>query len=221
MKSRPTMLKDDAYIKLENMIVTGELEPGRWVSEAELVKETRLGRASVRSAIQRLADQQLMSVFPSKGAQICPIDFKQQFRALEMRRVIERFLVVTATKRGSSEQKTRFSELAAGFYEAAKNEDLVAMTETDRQNFALTQEAADNPFATHAILSIKGLSRRFWVHHLEEHGKVSSMAKVHGDTAAAMSGTDEVVAEKAVIALVEYVEKFTLSVVGYSSAKCD
>jgi len=216
---QPMMMKDGAYIKLENMIVTGELEPGSWVSETELVKVSGFSRASVRSAIQRLADQDLIAVFPSKGAQIAPIDYTQQFRVLEIRRVVEDFLVRWATKRGTDEQKQKFSELEAGFKEAASNEDLVAMTEFDRQNFALMLKAADNPLAAKTMISVKGLSRRFWVHHLDKHGTVKEMATKHSAVAAGMAGDSEEDASKALNAMIDHVEAFTLSAVGYSNSK--
>jgi len=213
------MLKDGAYIKLENMIVTGELEPGSWVSETELVKVSGFSRASVRSAIQRLADQDLITVYPSRGAQIAPIDYTQQFRVLEIRRVIEDFLVRWATKRGSEEQKQKFSELEEGFKSAAADEDLIAMTEFDRQNFALMLKAADNPLADKTMISVKGLSRRFWVHHLDKHGTVREMATKHSAVAAGMAGISEDEASKALQAMIDHVEEFTLSAVGYSPPK--
>lgn len=217
--NQPIMMKDGAYIKLENMIVTGELEPGSWVSETELVKVSGFSRASVRSAIQRLADQDLIAVYPSKGAQIAPIDYTQQFRVLEIRRVVEDFLVRWATKRGTGEQKKKFSELEAGFKEAASNEDLVAMTEFDRQNFALMLKAADNPLAAKTMISVKGLSRRFWVHHLDKHGTVNEMATKHSAVAAGMAGESEEDASLALNAMIDHVEAFTLSAVGYSNPK--
>jgi DNA-binding GntR family transcriptional regulator len=218
-RERPKMLKDEAYVKIENLIVTGELEPGRWVSETELIKLSGFARASVRSAIQRLSDQDLIIVVPSRGAQIAPIDYTQQFRVLEIRRVIEDFFVRWATKRGSAEHKAEFAELAEGFRSAAANEDLVAMTEFDRRNFALMLKAADNAVAEKSMTSVKGLSRRFWVHFLNDHGTVREMADRHSDVAAGMAGKDEEVASKALQAMIDHVEEFTLSAIGYNPRK--
>ncbi|MGH1426955.1 MAG: GntR family transcriptional regulator [Arenicella sp.] len=214
-KEQPMMLKDSAYIKIENMIVTGELEPSRWVSETELVKLSGFSRASVRSAIQRLSDQELLAVFPSKGAQVCPIDYTQQFRALELRRVLEEFIVLRAMKRATKDQKKIFAEISSNLMNASKNADQDALTEYDRKHFMLTLEIADNHFATKPMLCIKGLSRRFWLHHVEEFGDIPKMAEVLSTVSQALAGDSEKEAKIAIHNLIDYIEEFTLSVVGY------
>jgi len=47
-------LANEAYIRLEEMIVTLELQPGSVFSEAELSRKIRIGRTPLREALQRL-----------------------------------------------------------------------------------------------------------------------------------------------------------------------
>lgn len=216
--SRPLKLRDEAFITLERMIVNGSLAPGQWVSETDLIEVSGHTRASVRSAIQKLADQELVSISPRRGAQICPIDFTKQFRALELRRVVERLIARSAAKRANDAQRSAFAEFERGFHEAAKTVDQKAMTELDSGNFALMLEAADNPFAARALRSVKGLSRRFWILHRNRHGDPVQMAVGHADVAAALAAGDVEAADRAVSRLVDYIEKFTLEVVGYSAS---
>lgn len=216
---KPLKLKDGAYITLENMIVTGELEPGRWVSEAELVTLSGFGRAPVRSAIQRLSDQELLSVFPSKGAQVCPIDYTKQFRALEVRRVLEEFLTLCAVKSATAAQKELFSEYSRELLTAAKNHDQAALTEYDRKNLSLVLQIADNEFAAKPMMSIKGLARRFWILNSEEFGSVAMLAKALSKVSAAIAMGSEDEARTAVNELIDYIEEFTLSVIGYQLRK--
>ena len=213
---RPLKLMDGAYNQLENMIVTGVLKPGQWVSETELIEASGFSRAPVRSAIQRLSDQQLIAVYPRRGAQICPLDYTQQFRALELRRVVERLLARSASKRADQKQREEFSALVEAFRAAAKTGDQTRMTELDSLLFALTLEAADNAFAAKAMTSVKGLSRRFWVLHQEAHGDTAKMANAHADVAEAIAADLPEKAEAAVDALIDYVEQFTLQVIGYN-----
>ncbi len=213
---QPLKLKDEAFITLERLIVTGELAPGQWVSETDLIEASGHKRASVRSAIQRLSDQGLISIFPRRGTQICPIDYTQQFRALELRRVVEKLISSSAAKRASDSQKATFAKISDDFREAALNADQTAMTELDLKNYSLMLQAADNTFASKAMTSVKGLSRRFWVLHQEKHGDVSQMADVHANVASAIASGKAEEAEKATSKVIDYVEKFTLEVVGYS-----
>ena len=113
-------MKDEAFRDLERMIVNGELEPGRWVSETDLIEASGHTRAPVRSAIQRLADQGLLTIVPRRGAQVCPIDHTEQFRALELRRVVEILVARSAAKRATPPQKHQFHLISLGFRDASK-----------------------------------------------------------------------------------------------------
>lgn len=216
---RPLKLMDGAYNQLENMIVTGVLKPGQWVSETELIELSGFSRAPVRSAIQRLSDQQLIAVYPRRGAQVCPLDYTQQFRALELRRVVERLLARSASKRADQRQRAEFEAIAKSFRAAAKTGDQTRMTELDSLLFTQILEAADNAFASKAMTSVKGLSRRFWVLHQEAHGDTAMMANSHAEVAEAISANQADTAEAAVDALIDYVEQFTLQVIGYNPIK--
>lgn len=218
-KLEPVHLKDEAFHDLERMIVNGQLAPGQWVSETDLIDLSGHTRAPIRSAIQRLADEGLLKIVPRRGAQVCPIDHKEQFRALELRRVVESLVAKSAAKRASPAQRTRFEEIAQGFQAATKTGDQTAMTELDAVCFGLIIEAADNRFAARALTSVKGLSRRFWVLNQEQHGDTRRMAASHAALAQAVAEGDEEGAEIAVSALIDYVEEFTLEVVGFSHPK--
>lgn len=211
---RPLKLMDGAFIQLENMIVTGVLKPGQWVSETELIEISGFSRAPVRSAIQRLSGQQLIAVYPRRGTQVCPLDYTLQFRALELRRVVERLLARSASERADQGQRKEFAALAESFRTVAKRGDHARMAELDSLMFAQTLEAADNAFASKAMTSVKGLSRRFWVLHQKEHGDTARMANSHAEVGEAISAGLADRAEAAADALIDYVEEFTLQVTG-------
>ena len=209
-------MKDEAFRDLERMIVNGELAPGRWVSETDLIEVSGHTRAPVRSAIQRLADEGLLTIVPRRGAQVCPIDHTEQFRALELRRAVETLVARSAAKRATPQQKDRLRNLAKRFLKAASERSQEQMTELDAECFELLIKASDNRFAARALTSVKGLSRRFWVIHQEQYGDLMRMATAHAKVAQAVSEGDEEAAAAAVSAVVDYVEEFTLEVVGFS-----
>ncbi|GAA0415483.1 GntR family transcriptional regulator [Cocleimonas flava] len=209
-------MRDEALVDLERMIVNGLLEPGQWVSETYLIEVSGHSRASVRSAIQRLSDQGLLNIIPRRGAQVCPIDYTQQFRSLELRRAVETLVAKSAAKRASAKQREKFSEIANGFRLASQTKQQQVMTELDSEFFALMLRAADNSFAARALTSVKGLTRRFWVLHQEQYGDFGQMANTLADIADAISKSDQDLAEAAVGKLIDYVEKFTLEVVGFN-----
>ena len=212
-------LKDEAFRDLERMIVNGDLAPGRWVSETDLVEVSGHTRAPIRSAIQRLSDEGLLRIVARRGAQVCPIDHTEQFRSLELRRVVERLVARSAAERASNAQRSELLDLAEGISAAGKSGDQARMTELDARSYELLINAADNQFAARALTSVKGLSRRFWVLNQERYGDLRRMSTAHAAVAAAAGRGDADAAEIAVDNLVDYVEEFTLAVVGFRSAK--
>ena len=212
-------LKDKAFRVLELMIVNGTLKPGQWVSESDLMEISGHTRAPVRSAIQRLADETLLKIVPRRGAQICPIEYTEQFRALELRRVVERFAAKSAAKRATPDQREKFAALAKQFRKLSTTDDQDMMTELDTECFSLLIIASDNKFAARALTSVKGLSRRFWILHQQQYGNMKRISAAHAAVAQAISEGDEAGADKAVSELIDYVEEFTLEVVGFNPAR--
>ncbi len=212
-------LKDKAFRDLELMIVNGTLKPGQWVSESDLMQISGHTRAPVRSAIQRLADEALLSIVPRRGAQICPIEYTEQFRALELRRVVERLAAKSAAKRATADQRKKFAALAKEFRKLSVPDDQDMMTELDTQCFSLLIIASDNKFLARALTSVKGLSRRFWILHQQQYGNIKRISAAHAAVAQAISEGDEAGADKAVSELIDYVEEFTLEVVGFNPAR--
>ena len=144
------------------------------------------------------------------------MDITLQFRAQELRRVVEGLLARCAAERANDAQRAEFAEIAKTFYERSGDRDAVSMMDLDIRHHTLMSAAADNTYAAKAMHSIKGVSRRFWLLHYEKHGDVKRMANLHRGVAAAIAegcGDD---AEAAVSELVDYVEEFTLKVVGFT-----
>lgn len=180
------------------------------------MKASGHSRASVRHAVQRLQDQGLILIVPRKGARICPVDVTLQLRAQELRRVVEGLLARCAAERASSDQRAQFTEIAEAFADRSQDLDAIRMMDLDILQHTLMGEAADNSYATKAMQSVKGVSRRFWLLNYERHGDIARMARLHRTVADAIASGDGGAAEAAVRDLVDYVEEFTLKVVGFT-----
>ncbi|HZD26942.1 MAG TPA: GntR family transcriptional regulator, partial [Alphaproteobacteria bacterium] len=59
-------LAHQAYLALEQRIVTGRLAPGLWLTEAEIGQQLGLGRTPVREALQRLALEHMVEIVPRR-----------------------------------------------------------------------------------------------------------------------------------------------------------
>jgi DNA-binding GntR family transcriptional regulator len=189
--------------------VTLKLAPGAVVSETELSERLGIGRTPIREALQRLAREGLVTIFPRKGILVSEINVKSQLRLLEVRRELERLISRSAARRATEEEREHFRRLAANFEKSAKANDDVAFMRTDREFNTLQAAATHNEFAIGAMSLMHGLSRRFWYIHYKQAADMPLTAKLHADIARAIAAQDEARAAKATDRLLDVIEKFT------------
>jgi len=206
-------LTDRAYGEIEEMIITLRLAPGSPISESELSAHLGIGRTPIREALQRLARERLVSIFPRRGIIVTEINVASQLRLLEVRRELERLIARSAARRATDDERDRFRALAAAFEAAAKANDDVTFMRIDRDFNVLCSAASHNEFAAGAMSLMHSLSRRFWYLHYKQVADMPLTAKLHADIARAIAAGDEERAAKASDRLLNLIEKFTRSTV--------
>ena len=206
-------LTDRAYAEIEEMIITLRLAPGSAISESELSAHLGIGRTPIREALQRLARERLVSIFPRRGIIVTEINVASQLRLLEVRRELERLIARSAARRATDDERDRFRAIAAAFEAAAKANDDVTFMRIDRDFNVLCSAASHNEFAAGAMSLMHSLSRRFWYLHYKQAADMPLTAKLHADIARAIAAGDEERAAKASDRLLNLIEKFTRSTV--------
>lgn len=206
-------LTDQAYAKLEELIVTLRLAPGEIVSEAALSRQLRIGRTPIREALHRLARERLVNILPRRGITVSEINVGAQLRLLEVRREIERLVARSAARRASDAERTQFADLGKAFEAAARTDDATAFMRTDRTFNDLCLVAAHNEYAAGTMLLMNSLSRRFWFIHYQQAADMPLAAKLHAAVARAIAKGDAKAAAAASDRLLDYIEAFTRSTV--------
>jgi DNA-binding GntR family transcriptional regulator len=210
----PQTLTEQAYYRLEEMIVTLELAPGAILSEQALSADLGIGRTPIREALQRLSREGLVMVLPRKAIIVTETDPKRQLLVLEVRREIERLLARACAERATDAERRRFAEIADGMEDAASKNDDIAFMRLDRELNALLAEAAHNEYASRAMRSLNGHSRRFWYLHYKEAADLPKCARLHADEARAIAKGNPTRAAAASDKLIDYNESFTRATVG-------
>lgn len=88
-KTRPVPKAEQIYWLLRQAIVHLEMQPGAVISEKELCAEFGVSRTPVREALQRLADEGLVDIFPHSGTYVSRISFKVAEEGFVIRRALE------------------------------------------------------------------------------------------------------------------------------------
>jgi DNA-binding GntR family transcriptional regulator len=212
LASRVASLTDEAYVQLEERIVTLQLRPGDLVTETTLVEMIGLGRTPVREALQRLAREGMVAILPRKGLRVSESDPGQQLLVLEVRRELEGLLARLAAQRATAAERQAFHDIADGMDVAANAADDLTFMRCDREHNLLLTVAAHNEYASSAMRLINGHSRRFWFQHHKVQGDLPLCARLHAEQARAIASGDIAAGAAATNRLIDYTVAFTRAV---------
>jgi len=202
-------LTEQAYRRLEEMIVTLELEPGQVLSEMPLAERLGIGRTPIREALQRLAREGLVVILPRRGVLVSEINVRRQLELLKVRREVERLMARLAANRGKQAERDAFLALSSDMERTAADEDNVGFMRLDREFNSRLASACRNEFAMKAMTLMQGLSRRFWYMHYMETLDLPRCARLHAATAEAVGKGLVDDAAEASDRLIDYLEEFT------------
>lgn len=180
-------LAEKAYRLLEAQLVTLALAPGDLIAEKDLVDRVGIGRTPVREAIQRLSAEGLLQVLPRKGLMVTPVLRSDLLRIIEVRRVLERLMVVKAAERATPDQRQAL-HILGGHLESAEN-DLEHFFRLDQRLDELLEAACHNRFLVKALTAMHSQCRRLWYLHRERLDLIVS-ARLHGGLARAVADRD-------------------------------
>lgn len=202
---------EEAYRRLEEMIVTLALSPGATVTESRLGELLGLGRTPIREALQRLAREHLVVIMPRRGIRVTKVNVEEQLLLLEARRELERLIAARSAHRSTPAERRRFATMASTMEWAAEEGDYLTFLRIDREFNRLLAECARNRFAEFAIAPLHALSRRFWFIHYKAAANMPLAARMHADIMRGVAAGDEQRAADATDRWLDHVEDFTRS----------
>jgi DNA-binding GntR family transcriptional regulator len=141
-----------AYQRIEELLVTCELAPGRFLAMQDLQ--------------DRLAADTLIIIRPRHGLQIAPIDLARERVLLQLRRDIERFVIRLAAERAGPSHRNQMLHMERLLRERRDGLTLAEFNTLDRRIDQMVLAAAAEPFLEHTMRPLHTLFRRIgFIHH--------------------------------------------------------
>ncbi|MCC7328050.1 MAG: GntR family transcriptional regulator [Burkholderiales bacterium] len=201
-------LRAQAFEVLEEMIVTQVLKPGSTITEQQLAERTGIGRTPIREALQRIAQEGLVSIRPRAAIVILEMTLARQWQLLEARAVVQELTVRCAAKRASVDERARMLQLASAVHDAAQIGDSALYLRISREIHNLLCEAGRNEFLSGFLGSLYALSRQFYFSCME-NVNLPEAAATHAAILRAVAAQDEDAAAKASQRMIAYLFAFT------------
>jgi DNA-binding GntR family transcriptional regulator len=105
------LIRDYVYDTLKREIMELKLEPGRFISEKDVIEMLQVSRTPIREALVKLSQEELIETIPQKGSFISLIDLELVEESRFVRETLEKAIVRQACRLLSSEQVLQLQNL--------------------------------------------------------------------------------------------------------------
>lgn len=180
----------EAYARLKAMIVNLELPPASPVDENRLMAELGLGRTPIREALQRLALEALVVIYPRRGTLVADLNPNDLQKIFELRLELEPYAAGLAAERASAEQVAAMEALFAGAEAVLQSGDHRQLIQIDHQAHALLAQAAHNEFLEAALDRLYSHVLRLWHVSLHKVSRLRAAIEEHREIIAAVQARD-------------------------------
>lgn len=100
-QAHQTTLSEQTYRNLRQLILDGAYRPSERLVETDLAETLKVSRTNVRSALQRLHQEGLVTFEPRRGAKVTAITLEEALEIVEVREGLEGFAASLAAVRAS------------------------------------------------------------------------------------------------------------------------
>ncbi|GIL40836.1 GntR family transcriptional regulator [Roseiterribacter gracilis] len=184
------------FERLRERIIALDLLPGMPLSRVELMDEFGTSVTPIRDALQRLADEGLVEIFPQHATVVSRIDLAHAAQTQFLRRSIELEVVTTLVRVADEETFGQLHTILTQ-HRAALN-DLAAFKRLDMRFHQAMYEAAGVPDLWALVRSRSGHIDRLRALHLPIAGKAKAILRDHGRILEALEARNAAAAQRAV-----------------------
>lgn len=198
-------VNDEMYEKIYAAILEHRLHPGTKLGEDRLAKIFDVSRARVREVLSRLAHEQIVDLYPQRGAFVAKPTPAQAMDVMEARRLIEpavlRRLVATLTP----DKLTRLRQHQELELDARRREDRRAVVRLSGEFHQLIAELAGNTALSRSMRELSTLTCLI-IFLYDAPTAASCRADEHSEIIEAIARRDADRAEKLVLKHLEHIE---------------
>ncbi len=165
-------LAQRAYTELRDRIVSLELRPGTPLSEDGLTAELGVGRTPLREAINRLALEDLVTVYPRRGTFVSEIEITDLAQISDVRRQLEGHAAYRAAENATAGDRAEADALIGELERPRAS--ATELMRLDARIHRFVYRCTGNPYLVSTLDRCLNLSLRIWYRvidrlpHLEE-----------------------------------------------------
>jgi DNA-binding GntR family transcriptional regulator len=179
-----------ARTQLEQMILSGELQPGDRLNELSLASRFGISRAHLREAVRALEEARLVQVIANRGAHVRKLDLSEALELFDVRAGLARSAGRLAVLRGTRVQIKEIQNVHRRMGAAASSADLAKFHELNLRFHALLLEAAANARLREMDLAVRNEMQLYIRHNVSSEAQLRVSYEEHGAIMSALLAGD-------------------------------
>jgi DNA-binding GntR family transcriptional regulator len=197
--------QDEIYEKIYAAILEHRLHPGTKLGEERLAEIFGTSRARIREVLGRLAHEQIVELFPQRGAFVAKPTIEQARDVFEARRLIEPAIVRRLVETLSPEKLARLREHQARELDARRRDDKRAVIRLSGEFHSLAAELAGNTALARSMRELSVLTC-LMIFLYDAPTSVSCRADEHSKIIEAIAKRDAARAQKLMLEHLAHIE---------------
>lgn len=154
--------KDRAFSQIQEWIIDGTLIAGEKLNDTELSKALGISRTPVREALQLLATQGFVEMYPGKETKVTSIEPKDISKVLPPLAALQALSAELATSVIDGKTIEQLRNINNSFAEAINSSDYYTALKLDEQFHKTVIQAINNPYMTNIIEMLQAHVRRLF-----------------------------------------------------------
>jgi DNA-binding GntR family transcriptional regulator len=176
--------------QLEQMILSGKLQPGDRLNELSLASRFGISRAHLREAVRALEEARLVQVIANRGAHVRKLDLSEALELFDVRAGLARSAGRLAVLRGTRVQIKEIQNVHRRMGAAASSADLAKFHELNLRFHALLLEAAANARLREMDLAVRNEMQLYIRHNVSSETQLRLSCEEHGAILSALLAGD-------------------------------
>lgn len=172
-------LTEQATALLRREILTASLAPGETLSEAQAAERLGLGKAPVRAALARLAEEGLIQAMPRRGWVVALVTIRDIHEVFDLRLLLEPEAARRAAGRVDAEALRRLDAVCAAGYRPEDADSALGFLDANRAFHVAVADLSGNGRLARQIGRLLDESTRMLVLGLKRRDRSGEMAHEH------------------------------------------
>lgn len=167
-KQQVPLLKDQAYEIIKEHILYERFEPGRFLSERELIELLQMSKTPIKSALTRLETEGFVTVSSKQGIIVNDLSIDRIADIYNLRVALETYICAQVTGKLTDSQCQRIEQNLAETQEKVDQLDIKGFTMADHAFHLLICECSGNQEIYRVLLNYQDHLKRITIRHLKK-----------------------------------------------------